>query len=253
MNATSTPAALPAALYLVGTPIGNLEDVTIRAIETLRHADAVFAEDTRITRRLLDRYEIRTPLFSCHRFNERARTDGIIERIRGGQAVALTTDSGMPAVSDPGARLAAACRAAGLAVIACPGPSAVTTAMALCGFESTGFHFAGFLPPKSGARRRNLERLLEESVPVVIFESPFRVLRLLGEMAELAPERRIFIGRELTKRFEETIAGTAAELLSAFADRKPRGEFVLVIEPGDGRQGNSTTCREGEKPSVSPR
>ncbi|MDZ4199731.1 MAG: 16S rRNA (cytidine(1402)-2'-O)-methyltransferase [Kiritimatiellia bacterium] len=221
-------------LYIVGTPIGHLGDVTLRALETLRGVSAILAEDTRMTRRLLDRHGISTPMISCHKFNERARTEQVEGRIRAGEAIALVTDSGMPGVSDPGDRMVAHCRQSGLPVWVVPGPSAVTSAIALCGFGGAGFHFAGFLPRKSGARRRELERLLGMEIPAAFFESPFRVVHILEEIETLAPDREIFVARELTKMFEETLTGKAAALLERFRARPPKGEFVIVLGPASG-------------------
>lgn len=231
-------------LYVIGTPIGNLGDVTLRALDTLRAADRVLAEDTRIAQRLLARYEIRAPLFSCHKFREASRVEEALSWIRGGAVVALVTDSGMPGVSDPGARIVAACRAAGLPVTAVPGPSAVTAAVALSGFEASGFYFAGFLPHKTGARARRLKELAACPDPVVLFESPFRFLKLLDEIAAHLPGRRVFVARELTKKFEETRVGAPAELKAAYAGRTIRGEFTLVIEPAGRRAGSSASDDE---------
>ena len=219
-------------LYIVGTPIGHLQDITLRALDTLRQAVLVVAEDTRHTRILLERHAIPARLFSCHRFNEASRTNAILDRIRAGGAVALVTDSGMPGVSDPGSRVVAACRAAGLPVTCLPGPSAVTAAVALCGFGGAGFSFAGFLPRKEGARRRRLEELAAREEPVVLFESPFRLLRTLEEIEAVMGPRPVFLGRELTKQFEEGRVGTPAELRAAFAGRAVKGELVLVVAPG---------------------
>lgn len=221
---------MDAGLYIVGTPIGNLGDISQRALDTLRGANAILAEDTRMTKRLLDRFEISTPMISCHRFNEQSRAESVIQRIREGQAVALVTDSGMPGVSDPGDRVAAACREAGLTLVVIPGPSAITSAIALCGFGGVGFYFSGFLPRKSGARARELERMLAMDVPSAFYESPYRVVRILEEIHALAPDRRVFIGRELTKHFEETLVAPAAVLLERFRTRPPKGEFVFVLE-----------------------
>ena len=234
-----------AGLYLVGTPIGNLADVTLRSLDTLRGVSVIFAEDTRISRRLLDRHAISTPLMSCHKFNEQSRAEQIILRIQGGEAVALVTDSGMPGISDPGSRVAASCREAGLSVTVIPGPSAVTSAVALCGFEGEGFVFAGFLPRKIGARTRELQRLLSSDVPAVLFESPFRVVRTLEELEALAPDRRVFIARELTKFFEETLSGTPATLLARFRARPPKGEFVLVLSAAPPLRGKDRKERRG--------
>ena len=224
-------ACMEPGLYLVGTPIGNLGDLTFRALDTLRDADIVLAEDTRQTRKLFSRYGIETRLMSCHKFNEAARIELICGRIQRGEAVALVTDAGMPGVSDPGGRMVAACRGAALSVTAIPGPSAVSTAVAQCGFLVGGFVFEGFLPVKSGGRRNRLERLADEDRAVVLFESPHRLIRLLETMHDVMPRRRAFVGRELTKRFEECRVGTSEELLEAYQGRTVKGEVVLVLEP----------------------
>ncbi|HRX06307.1 MAG TPA: 16S rRNA (cytidine(1402)-2'-O)-methyltransferase [Kiritimatiellia bacterium] len=230
-GADSSP--LPPGLYLVGTPIGNLEDITLRALRTLRHATHILAEDTRHTRRLLDRHGIRTPMISCHKFNERVRMDEILRRLRAGEALALVTDAGMPGLSDPGARAAAAVREAGLPVTVVPGPTALTAAIALCGAtEGRGFLFDGFLDHKTAARRRRLRELAGFPSPVVFYESTHRILKLLDEVEEeLGPERRLFIARELTKKFEETLAGTPAQLRAHFATHSLKGEFVVLLLP----------------------
>ena len=220
-------------LYIVGTPIGNLGDITLRALETLKTANLIVAEDTRHTRKLLDRYEIRTPVISCHKFNEASRVETILGRIRGGDAVALVTDSGMPAVSDPGSRVVAACRRNGLPVTVIPGPSAVTSAIALCGFLGGGFLFEGFLSHKTGARKKRLGELAGESVPVVLFESPYRLVKLMNEIQEVLGPRPLFVGRELTKQFEECRVGTPAEILAAYRERTIKGELVVVIAPAE--------------------
>lgn len=218
-------------LYIVGTPIGHLQDITLRALETLRDASLILAEDTRQTRKLLERHGLRTPMLSYHKFNEAARAGEIIARLSAGEAIALVSDSGMPAVSDPGARLVAACREAGVPVTAAPGPSAVTTAVALAGMPARGFVFAGFLPHKSGARRRELEEWGRQTLPVVFFESPYRLLKLLDEVEAVLGPRHLFIGRELTKHFEERLHGTPAEIRALFAKRAVKGECVVVLAP----------------------
>lgn len=230
----TNPPPLPPGLYLVGTPIGNMEDVTLRALRVLRTASTVLAEDTRRTRHLLDRHGISRPTLSCHKFNERARIDEILHRIRAGESLALVTDAGMPGISDPGARAAAAVRAAGLPVAVVPGPCALTAAVALCGAsESRGFLFEGFLDHKTAARRRRLRELADFPVPVAFYESTHRILKLLAEVEEeLGPGRRLFIARELTKKFEETVLGTPAELRAHFAVRSIKGEFVAILFPG---------------------
>ena len=218
-------------LYLVGTPIGNLNDITFRAVETLKAVQLIIAEDTRQTCKLLARYEIRTPLISCHKFNEAARVDFVLHRIREGQAVALVTDAGMPAISDPGARMVAAMRVAGQRVTVIPGPCSVTSALAFSGFGGSGFLFEGFLTRGVNARQQRLHELAVCDRPVVLFESPYRLLKLLGEMDAVFPDRAIFIGRELTKHFEEGLLGTPQELIARFQNRAVKGELVIVIPP----------------------
>ena len=234
-GAAASPAPLPPGLYLVGTPIGNLEDITLRALRILRSATHILAEDTRHTRILLDRHGIATPLISCHKFNERACEEEILRRIRAGEALALVTDAGMPGISDPGARAADAVRAAGLPVTVIPGPCALSAAVALCGaVESRGFLFEGFLDHKTAARRRRLRELEAFPAPIVFYESTHRILKLLDEVeTELGPARRLFIARELTKKFEETAAGTPAELRAHYATHSLKGEFVVILLPAD--------------------
>lgn len=225
-------------LYIVGTPIGNLEDISARALETLRGADVILAEDTRHTRILLDRYQVRAALISCHQFNEASRGPVAIARIQAGQAVALVANAGMPSVSDPGARIVAACRKAGLPVTIIPGPSSVTAAMALCGFIAGGYHCEGFLPRKEGARKKRMEQLQDERFPVVILESPYRCLKVLAEWNARLPERDLFLARELTKLHEECLWGTVADIYRRLAERHTgdaahavRGEIVMVLAP----------------------
>jgi 16S rRNA (cytidine1402-2'-O)-methyltransferase len=224
---------LPPGLYVVGTPIGNLGDITLRALEALKGVQAVLTEDTRHTGILMARYGIRVHLVSCHKFNEASRVDEIVARIQSGQAIALVTNAGMPAVSDPGSRVVAGCRKAGCLVTVLPGPSAVTAAIAMSGLGfGGGFHFDGFLPRKSGGRRRRLEELAASELPVVLYESPFRLLALLEEIGLVfGPERLLFVGRELTKKFEEGRTGTAAELIAAYQGRTVKGELTIVIAP----------------------
>ncbi len=230
-NADPPGAPLAPGLYLVGTPIGNLGDLSDRMRSTLAGVAAVLCEDTRHTRILLDRAGLRTPMVSCHKFNEAARVAEAVARMRNGAALALVSDAGMPAVSDPGSRLVAACHAAGIPVRVVPGPSSVTCAIALCGFGGAGFRFEGFLPPKSGARAKRLEAALAGDVPVVLFESPFRLIKLLEAVAALAPERQVMVGRELTKKFEEARVGTAGVLLEHYRPRSIKGEIVVVLAP----------------------
>lgn len=228
-----TEGGLPPGLYLVGTPIGNLEDITLRALRVLRTATLLMAEDTRHTGLLLAHYQSRARLLSCHKFNERSRADLVIERIRSGASVALVSDAGMPGISDPGARTAAAVRAAGLPVTVIPGPSAVTTAVALAGCaETPSFYFEGFLDHKTATRRRRLHELDGLRCPVVFYESTHRILKLLDEVEEeLGPDRSLFLARELTKKFEETVQGTPAVLREHFRTHSHKGEFVVILLP----------------------
>ncbi len=223
---------MDAGLYIVGTPIGNLGDMTARGVETLKKASLIIAEDTRQTRKLLTHFEIKTHCISCHKFNEAQRCDEITGRIQAGEIIAMVTDSGMPCISDPGARMVSACREAGVMVTSAPGPTAATTALALSGFGGHGFLFAGFPPRKSGARRRILERCAEVPVPVILYESPYRLLKLLDEIeAVLGATRKLFVARELTKKFEELLSGTADEVRQRFEGRNVKGECVLIIAP----------------------
>ena len=216
-------------LYIVGTPIGNLEDITFRALEVLREVDIIMAEDTRHSRILMNRYEIKTHLISCHKFNEASRIERVQQAIAAGQAVALITDSGMPCISDPGSRLVTACRETGCYVTVIPGPSSVSSAIALSGMVDQRYHFEGFLPRKSGGRTRRLIELAASTVPVVIFESPYRLLKVMGEIEQHMGTRLVFVGRELTKRFEEGLKGTPADIIKAFEQRRVKGELVIII------------------------
>lgn len=217
-------------LWVCATPIGNLEDASLRLLRVLREADRVAAEDTRRTQALLEHFGIRTPLVSCHEHNEEERAAEVVSWIRAGLRVALVSDAGTPGIADPGARVVAAVAAAGLPVIPVPGPSAVTAALSASGIAANAFVFAGF-PPRQGAdRERLLERIALEEVPVVLYESGHRISRLLEDLARELPDRQVFIAREITKRFEESLRGTPGELLDALRGRA-RGEFVLVIAP----------------------
>src|SRR2546421_1779539 len=200
MQETLPPLA-PGTLYLVATPIGNLEDITLRALRTLRECDLVAAEDTRRSGQLLKHFGISKPMLSYFQFNEARRSEQIIERLRRGEKVALITDAGSPGVSDPGERVVQAALAAGFRVEPVPGPSALVAALTASGLSTEEFHFVGFLPHKSGQRRAALERLRPYSGTLVLYESPYRVGKLLGELRELFPARRVVLARELTKKF----------------------------------------------------
>jgi 16S rRNA (cytidine1402-2'-O)-methyltransferase len=215
-------------LVVCPTPIGNLEDITLRVLSALREADVVACEDTRRTRVLLDRYGVSGRLVSYHEHNERARAASLVSDMRSGLVVALVSDAGMPLVSDPGYVLVRACVAAGLPVEVLPGPSAAITALVASGLPAAEWHFAGFLPRKKGERLR-----LFGSFPgtLVAFESPRRVPATLGLLASVDPSREVAVCRELTKAHEEVVRGSASELASRYADAPPRGEVVLVLGP----------------------
>ncbi len=223
-------------LYVVATPIGHLSDITFRALETLRAASVVVAEDTRITRRLLQRYEITVPLLSSHKFSEASRAEDIVRRTEH-EVVVLVTDSGTPGVSDPGARIVQACRRAGRWVTVLPGPSAVTAALALSGFPADRFSFAGFLPAHGARRARALDEWLARPESLVLFESPHRVRQLAEELAAAAPDRWICVAREMTKMFEETVVLKAVDWPARLNESggRIRGEFTIVIAPVDYR------------------
>ena len=216
-------------LVVCPTPIGNLEDVTLRVLAALREADVVACEDTRRTRVLLDRYGVKATLLSYHEHNERARAAELVRRMRDGAVVALVSDAGMPLVSDPGYLLVRGCVAAGLPVEVLPGPSAAITALVASGLPADEWRFHGFLPRKKGDLRRELS---EPGGTLVAFESPRRVPGTLALLAELDPEREVALCRELTKAHEEIVRGTAAELARRYAETAPKGEVVLVIGPG---------------------
>jgi 16S rRNA (cytidine1402-2'-O)-methyltransferase len=221
---------VPGTLYLVATPIGNLEDITLRALRALKECDVVAAEDTRRTGLLLKHFEISKPLISYFQFNEAKRSEQIIERLRRGEKVALVTDAGTPGISDPGERVVKAVIAAGLRVEAVPGPCALVAALTASGLSTDEFHFIGFLPHKSGQRRTQLERLKTVSGTLVLYESPYRIGKLLAELGEILPERKVVLARELTKKFEEFLRGTPAEIIAQIGHRTLKGEFVVLVE-----------------------
>jgi 16S rRNA (cytidine1402-2'-O)-methyltransferase len=225
------PPLMPATLYLVATPIGNLEDITLRALRVLRDCDAVAAEDTRHTGQLLKHFQISKPLLSCFQFNEARRSEEIITRLRAGEKIALVTDAGSPGISDPGERLVAAAIAAGLRVEPVPGPCALVAALTASGAPTDEFHFIGFLPHKSGQRRTRLESLKDIPGTLVLYESPYRIAKMLGELNEVFPDRTVVLARELTKKFEEFLRGKPAELLELTAKRSLKGEFVVMVSP----------------------
>jgi 16S rRNA (cytidine1402-2'-O)-methyltransferase len=226
------PPLTPGTLYLVATPIGNLEDITLRALRTLKECDVVAAEDTRRSGQLLHHFGISKPLLSCFHFNEARRSEEIIERLRRGEKIALVTDAGSPGISDPGERVVRAARAAGFRVESVPGPSALVAALTASGLATDEFHFIGFLPHKSGQRRKRLEGLKTVPGTLVLYESPFRIGKLLDELAGVFPERQVVLARELTKKFEEYLRGTPSELIAVLSQRAVKGEFVVMLAGG---------------------
>jgi len=217
-------------LFLCATPIGNLADVTLRVLDMLREADLVAAEDTRRTRRLFARYDIHTPLLSYREENRDAAGAKIIKRLEEGQTVALVSDAGMPGISDPGQHLVALCVERGIPIEALPGANAALTALVISGLPTTRFSFEGFLPRKTGARRKALEALARDERTLLFHESPSRVTDTLADIAEVLGDRRIALARELTKKFETVLRGTASSVLASVSAGPIKGEIVLVVE-----------------------
>ncbi len=219
----------PGTLSVVGTPIGNLEDITLRALRTLKDCDAIFCEDTRVTSKLLARYEIAKSLIRCDEKAERKAADRAIDLLSEGKNIVLVSDAGTPGVSDPGARLVAAVRDAGYSVVAVPGPSALTAALSIAGLTEGEFLFLGFLPHKKG-RQTALKDIAKEERAVMLYESPHRIEKLMSELVEFAPEKKVMLFRELTKMHEEVLAGTPQELWARLeTDGSARGEFVVLV------------------------
>ena len=226
-------------LYVVATPIGNLEDITFRAVRTLNEVDLIASEDTRHTRILLERYTIATPMTSYHKFNIRGKTAQLIHELLLGKNLALVSDAGTPGISDPGYELVAAAVKQGIKVESIPGASAVITALSVSGLPTERFVFEGFLPKKPGKKRKALEALKDEARTVIIYESPFRLLKTLAEVGAVFGERPLAVCREMTKRFEEIVRGSAQEVLAKIKDQKVRGEIVLVISGQDAQRERS--------------
>ena len=221
---------MPGTLYVGATPIGNLEDLTFRAVRVLQEVELIAAEDTRRTAILLRHYSISTPTTSFHAHNERQKQPALLAKLDDGRPVALVSDAGTPTVSDPGTRIVAAALKRGIRVEAVPGPSAVLAALVSSGMVTDQFLFAGFPPARSKDRKRWLERLADEPRPFIIFEAPHRIASLLGQMKEVIGDREISLGRELTKKHEQLVKGPISFILNSLD--KPRGEFTLVVSPG---------------------
>lgn len=246
METSSLPPLSAATLYLVATPIGNLEDITLRALRVLKECDVVAAEDTRRSGQLLKHFGISKPLLSYFQFNEARRSEEIIERLRRGEKIALVTDAGSPGISDPGERVVKAAIAAGFRVESVPGACALIAALTASGAPTEEFHFIGFLPHKSGQRRNKLESLRAFAGTLVLYESPYRIEKLLGELLEAFPDRQVILARELTKKFEEFLRGTPAALIELLKKRSLKGEFVVMICEADATK---QTSPDSELPS----
>ena len=231
-------------LFIVPTPIGNLEDITLRSLRTLKEVDLIAAEDTRHTKRLLNHFDIDTPLISYYREKEVERSEEILRRLREGQNIALVSDAGTPCISDPGAVVVNLLHENGLTVVPLPGPSALTTALSGSGITSSGFLFLGFLPSKKGQRRKSLSSLSSSEYPIVLYESPHRIDSLLCDALEIFGERQCFWARELTKNFEDLQHGTLSSLLTKSQEGRNRGEFVVIIWPGVQEEVQGQTVEE---------
>jgi 16S rRNA (cytidine1402-2'-O)-methyltransferase len=222
-------------LFVVATPLGNLDDISPRALETLRSADTIACEDTRRTSKLLDRYGLSARLLSCHRFNERQRLEPVLARIRAGERVALVSDGGTPGIADPGRLLVRAALDEGLDVSPLPGPSAVAALLSASGLPADRYVFDGFLPHRAGERRRRLRQLAEETRTVVLFETPHRILQTLADIDEVLGPRKLVLGRELTKLHESILQGSPRELARRLG-RNVRGEITLVLSGNEGEE-----------------
>ena len=240
-RAGSPPAAdanaPPGTLFVIATPIGHLDDLSPRAVDTLRLCRLIACEDTRVTRALLHRHAISSPVMSCHRHNENARTARILAALADGIDVALVSDGGTPGLSDPGAAVVRAARAAGVRIAPIPGPSAVTTLWSVSGFPPGPFTVIGFLPHRKGERRRMLESLRAETRPLVFFESPHRILQSLGDMRDILGDRQACLGREMTKIHEEYPGGPLSALIEHVTAGTVRGEFTLLVAAGSSAAG----------------
>lgn len=223
-------------LYLCATPIGNLEDITLRVLRILKEVDVIAAEDTRQTIKLLNHYEIKTPLVSYHEHNKMEKTPLLVARLQAGEKIALVTDAGTPAISDPGEDLARACYEAGIEVTSLPGAAAVITALTLSGMKARRFTFEGFLPMDKKERAQVLERLANTTCTTIFYEAPHRLLKTLRVLCEtVGEERKIAVCKELTKRHESALHFTMGEALLYYEENEPKGEFVLVLEGADAR------------------
>ncbi len=216
-------------LYIVSTPIGNLEDITLRAVRILRECDLIVVEDTRTSGILLSKYNIRNRMTSFNKFNEHRRIKHILNLLKTGMDIALISDSGTPGINDPAYLLVRECVSSGIKVVPVPGPCSLITALVCSGLPTDSFTFYGFVPKKRGKKQEMMNRISQKKETAVMFESPYRLMSTLETLAEVLPGHRIVVARELTKRFEEFIRGNPSEIIDQLKDKKPKGEFVLMI------------------------
>ena len=232
----NTDVTTKGVIYIVSTPIGNLEDITLRALKILRDVDLIAAEDTRRTRKLLSRFDIHTPLVSYFEHNELKRLDKLLSHLKRGKDIALVSDAGTPGISDPGYRLILKAIERGIQVMPIPGPSAVIAALSVAGLPTDSFTFVGFLPKKGGKRRKLLDKLRDSGWTSILYESPHRVMETLEDLLATCGDRQIVVTRELTKTFEEVIRGRLSETIDILKGRKIKGEITIVLA-GKGRKG----------------
>ena len=225
---------MPGILYIVPTPIGNLEDITLRALRILKEVDLIAAEDTRHTQHLLAHFGIKTALTSYHEYNERDKARTLVERLKSGANIALVSDAGTPAISDPGYRIVVQAIATGIQVVPLPGASALTTALSASGLPTDRFLFEGFLPAKSQERKAKLQSLRAETVTLLFYEGPHRLLDALNDMLKIFGDRQVAVGRELTKLHEEFLRGRLSDVIGSLGDREIKGEIVIMVQGSSG-------------------
>lgn len=230
---------MPGKLYIVGTPIGNLEDITLRALRILKEVDVIAAEDTRHTVKLLNHFEIKKHLLAYHQHNEQSGSEKLLELLAEGKDIALVSDAGMPIISDPGSVIVSRCNEAGIPVEVVPGPNAGLCALVLSGIDARAFTFMGFLGKQNKEIRGGIEKIAVSENTVILYETPHRLVKTLEAMVQVIPDRKMSISREITKKYEETRMGTVQEHLDWYSENPPKGEFVLVIEGGDGLSSDS--------------
>lgn len=234
----------PGTLYITATPIGNLEDITLRALRILQEVDLIAAEDTRHSRKLLTHFKITTPLISYYREKERERSKQLVTKLLAGESIALVSDAGTPGISDPGAVLVQKAREAGITITPLPGASALSTALSVSGITDSNFLFLGFAPSKKSQRRNLLTSLKDAPHPIIFYESPRRIQGLLSDLLKIMGDRSAFWARELTKSHEDLQAGSISELLELASAKKNRGEFVLIVHPGESVQAEGDDVHE---------